>query len=70
MKTGGPGIGQFVKRWATDWMAGVRFPAGAKPFSLLQIVQTGSGFSHLKGTGGSFSGGKEAGTCSWPVISI
>jgi hypothetical protein len=28
---------------ATGWTAGVRFPAGAKDFSLLHIVQTGSG---------------------------
>jgi hypothetical protein len=38
----GAGIAQSVLRRATGWTAGVRFPAGAKAFSLLHSVQTGS----------------------------
>jgi hypothetical protein len=37
------GMAQSVGRRATSWMAGVRFPAGAKDFSLLHSVQVGSG---------------------------
>jgi hypothetical protein len=41
-------------------------------FSLLHVVQTGSGFhptSCPMGTGGSFLGGKEVGTWSWLITS-
>jgi hypothetical protein len=44
-----------------DWTAGVRFPTGARYFSLLRSVQTGSGThsaSYPIGTGGSFLGVK------------
>jgi hypothetical protein len=42
---------------ATDWTTGVRFPLGARDFSVLQSVQTGSGLhsaSYPMGTEGSF----------------
>jgi hypothetical protein len=45
-------------------MAGVRFPAGTRYFSLLHGVQTGSGahpVSYPMGTRGSISGSKAAG---------
>jgi hypothetical protein len=38
----GTGLAQSVRRWATDWIAGVQFPAGEKDFSLFHSVQTGS----------------------------
>jgi hypothetical protein len=44
-----------------DWTIGVRSPAGAKDFSSILCVQTGSGAhsaSCTVGTGGPFSGGK------------
>jgi hypothetical protein len=44
-----------------DWAIGVRSPAGAKDFSSILCVQTGSG-AHpafcAVGTGGPFPGGK------------
>jgi hypothetical protein len=46
---------------AISWKAGVLFPAGARNFSLLHTVQTGSGAhpaSSPMGTGDSFPGGK------------
>jgi hypothetical protein len=49
----------------TDWMAGVRFQAGAKCFSLLHSAQTNSvahPASYPMGAVGSFTGGKTAGT--------
>jgi hypothetical protein len=36
------GIVQSVQQWTTDWAVGVRFPVGARVFTLLHIVQTGS----------------------------
>jgi hypothetical protein len=36
------GLAQWVQRWAMDWTAGVRFPAGVYGFSLLHNVQAGS----------------------------
>jgi hypothetical protein len=62
--TGAP---QSVQRRAAGWMAGVRFPAGVRHFSLLHGVQTSSGagqVSYPMGTGGSFHGGKAAGAWS------
>jgi hypothetical protein len=57
---------------ATGWTTGVRFPAGARDFSLLHRVQTGSGAhpaSYTIGTGGSFPGDKAAGAWSdWQSI--
>jgi hypothetical protein len=47
-----------------DRGVGVRVPVGVKNFSLVYIVQTGSGAhptSYPMGTGGSFPGGKAAG---------
>jgi hypothetical protein len=44
-----------------NWMIGVRSPAGAKDFSSIICVQTGSGAypaSSPMGTGGPFPGGK------------
>jgi hypothetical protein len=52
------GVGQ-----ETGWTTVVRFQAGPGDFSLLQSVQTGSrahSASYIKGTGGSFLGGKAA----------
>jgi hypothetical protein len=49
---------------ATGWTAGVRFPAGARDFSLLHSIHTASGAhpaSYPMGTGGSFAGCKAAG---------
>jgi hypothetical protein len=46
---------------AMDWTTGVRSPAGAKDFSSILCVQTGSGAHSAScpmGTGGLFSGGK------------
>jgi hypothetical protein len=43
------------------WTAGVRFPAGARDFSLLHSVETGSDAhpaSYPMGTGGCKPGGK------------
>jgi hypothetical protein len=37
------GISPSVERRATDWMVGVRIPAGARDRSLLHSVQTGCG---------------------------
>jgi hypothetical protein len=45
-----------------DWAIGVRFPVGAKDFSSILCVQTGSGAhpaSGPMGTGGPFPGAKE-----------
>jgi hypothetical protein len=47
-----------------EWTAGVRFPAEATYFSLLNSVQTGSGAqpaSYPMGIRGPFSGGKATG---------
>jgi hypothetical protein len=60
----GVGIARLAQRRATGWAAGVRFPAETTNIYLLHCVQTGSGahpVSYPMGTGGSFSGGKEAG---------
>jgi hypothetical protein len=35
----GVGIAQFIKRLATCWTAGIRFPAGVSCYSLLYSVQ-------------------------------
>jgi hypothetical protein len=48
------------------WMARVRFPAGARDFSLLHSIQNSSGSranpaSYLMGTRDSFTGDKVAG---------
>jgi hypothetical protein len=43
---------------ATDWTAEVRFPVGAKDFSLLHIVDTGPAANP---TGGCLPGGNTAG---------
>jgi hypothetical protein len=51
----------------------IRFPAGAGNFSLHHRVQNGSGVhptSYPMDTGGSFPGGKTAGSWSWPLTSI
>jgi hypothetical protein len=55
---------QLVKQWATDWKAGVLFLEGARDFSQLHSVQTGSGAhtaSYPMGIRGTFPGGKAAG---------
>jgi hypothetical protein len=49
----------------TGWTAGVRFPAGARGFSLLDSVQADSA-SYPMGMGGSTLGNKVAGSWSWP----
>jgi hypothetical protein len=58
------GIAQSVQRQAMGWTAWVRFPA-VQDFSLLHSIQTGT-WAHPAscpmGTGGSFPGGKVAGT--------
>jgi hypothetical protein len=49
----------------------VRVPEGQE-FTLLHVVQTGSGVhptSYPMGTGGPFPGGKAAGAWSWPLTS-
>jgi hypothetical protein len=54
-----------------DWRVEVRVPVGSE-FSLLQVVQTGSGVratSYPMGTGGSFPGRKAAGAWSWSLTS-
>jgi hypothetical protein len=51
-----------------DWVIGVRSPAGAKDFSSILCVQTGS---CQMGTGGPFPGGKSAaGAWRWPLTPI
>jgi hypothetical protein len=54
-----------------DRAIGVRSPAGAKDFSSILCVQTGSGAhpaSCAMGTGGPFPGGKSAaGAWRWPL---
>jgi hypothetical protein len=56
--------GSIVSDYGLDDRAiGVRFPAGAKDFSSILCVQTGSGAhpaSCTVGTGGPFAGGKSA----------
>jgi hypothetical protein len=57
-------IAQSVQRWAMGWTPYVRFPTGARNFSLHHRVHNGSGAhpgSYLMGTRGSFPGGKAAG---------
>jgi hypothetical protein len=39
----GAGITHSVERRAASWTAGVRFPAGARDFSVLHSIQSGSG---------------------------
>jgi hypothetical protein len=54
------GIAQSVKRRATGWTAGVRFPAGVRYFSHLYSVQTDSvahPASYTRGTGGEAAEG-------------
>jgi hypothetical protein len=54
-----------------DRGVGVQVPVEQK-FSLLHVVQTGSGvhpISYPIGTGGSFPGGKAVGPWSWPLTS-
>jgi hypothetical protein len=53
----GAGIAQSVQRLSTSWAARARFPVGARDFSLVHSVQTGSRAhptSYLMGTSGSF----------------
>jgi hypothetical protein len=48
-----------------DYTAGVQFPTGAREFSLLHNIETGSGAhpaSYPMGTGNSLPVGKAAGT--------
>jgi hypothetical protein len=48
---------------AADWTAGVRFAVGARDFSFLHSLQTGSGAhsaSYPMGVGGSFPGAEAA----------
>jgi hypothetical protein len=48
------------------WKVGVRFPAGARDFSLLHSVKTwpeAHPVSYPMGTGGRFPEGKAAGAC-------
>jgi hypothetical protein len=54
-----------------DGKVGFRVPVGQE-FSLLHVVQTGSGVhstSYTMGTRGSFLGGKVVGARSWPLTS-
>jgi hypothetical protein len=63
----GIGIGYELENRGT----GIRFPAGARDFSVLHSVQTGSGAhpsSYPISTGGPFFRGKAAWT--WPLTSI
>jgi hypothetical protein len=56
-----------------DWGIGIRFPAGARHFSLLHSVQTGSGAhpdSSPMCTGGASPRGKVAVAWSWLLASI
>jgi hypothetical protein len=56
-----------------DWGSRVRYPAGARNFSLHHRVQNGSGAhptSYPMGTGGSFPVSKAAGEWSWQLNSI
>jgi hypothetical protein len=59
-------VGQWVQRQATGWTDGIRFPAGERYFSLLRNIQTAYGAgqpaSYPIGSGGTFPGGKGAGT--------
>jgi hypothetical protein len=60
----GSAVGIVTAYGLDDRGVGVRVPVGSG-FSLLHIVQTGSGAhaaSYPMGTGGSFPGGKAAGT--------
>jgi hypothetical protein len=63
-KYAGVGIAHSVQQRATGSTAWVRLPAGIKNISLLHSDQTGPqahpAYSTI-GTGGSFSGGEEAG---------
>jgi hypothetical protein len=55
---------------ATGWTTGVRFPPGARAFSVLHNIQTDSGVhpaSYLIGAWGFFFGGKTTRTWSWPL---
>jgi hypothetical protein len=63
----------FTEGGLDDRDSRVRFPAGTGNFSLHHRVQNGSGAhpaSYPMNTGGSFPGGKAAGTWSWPFTSI
>jgi hypothetical protein len=67
--------GSIVSDYGLDDRAiEVRSPAGARDFSSILYVQTGSGahpFSCTMGTGGPFSGGKSAaGAWRWPLTLI
>jgi hypothetical protein len=49
----------YIWEVATGWTAGIRFPAGARNFSFLHSVHTGSGTHPVyypMDTGGSFWG--------------
>jgi hypothetical protein len=55
------GVAQSVQCLTTDWMAGARSPTEAEDFSSNLCNQTSSGAhpaSYIKGTRGSFPGGK------------
>jgi hypothetical protein len=61
----GSSVGTATGYGLEDGMIGVQFPAGAGNFSLHHLVQTCSGahrVSYPMVTGGSFRGGKAAGT--------
>jgi len=60
----------FTSYFSKDWVS-IR-GSGRVSFTLCYLVQTGCGAhpaSHSVATGGSFSGGKAAGSWSWPLIS-
>jgi hypothetical protein len=68
------GIAQSLYRVATDWTTeGSVFESWwGQEFSLLHVVQTGSGanpVSYPMGAGGSFRGGKAAWAWNWPLTS-
>jgi hypothetical protein len=65
----GSAVGIATDYGLDDRGVGVRV---GSEFSLLHVVQTGSGAhpaSYPMGTGGSFPGGKAAGARSWPLTS-
>jgi hypothetical protein len=66
-------VGIALGYWLDDRGCRVRFPAGARNFSLHHRVQNGPEAhpdSYPMGNRGSFPGGKAAGAWSWPLTSI
>jgi hypothetical protein len=64
-------VGIVTGYWLDGRGVGVQVPEG-REFSLLHVVQTGSGnhpASYPMGTRGSFTRGKAAGAWSWPLTS-